>query len=161
MKYLLFVVSLLLVLISSGCGRRCSGYGGDSHGREIQFEYKSIVFLRDSTDTIRSLTYDILPGTYRPNKREFPIFIPHQKPAVIHVNTDKNNYSFRIIANLRFTYYYDRECSEYDVGAKIEDPVIDSIQGGQVMRVKSSHPRYPNDIYNYQYIQTDSILLIP
>jgi hypothetical protein len=28
------------------------------------------------------------------------------------------------------------------------------------MRVKSSHPRYPNDIYNYQYIQTDSILLI-
>jgi hypothetical protein len=159
MKYLLFAVSLLLVLISSGCGSRCSGYG-DPYVRQLQYEYKSIVFLRDSTDTIRSLTYDILPGTYRPNKREFPISIPHQKPAVIHVNTDKNNYSFRIIANLKFTYYYDRECSEYDVGAKIEDPVIDSIQGGQVMRVKSSHPRYPNDIYNYQYIQTDSILLI-
>ncbi|MDP3929929.1 MAG: hypothetical protein Q8R57_12980 [Bacteroidota bacterium] len=158
MKILLFSAFIGISILFANCSGRCSGYG-DPYVRQLQYEYKSIVFLRDSTDTIRSLTYDILPGTYRPNKRESPIAIPHQKPAIIHVSTDKNNYSFRIIANLKFTYYHDRECSEYDIGAKIEDPVIDSIQGGQITRVKSSHPRYPNDIYNYQYIETDSILL--
>lgn len=158
MKNMLFMILVGISFMNINCSSRCSGYGGPI-ANTVSYEYKSIVFLRDSTDTIRSLTYDILPGTYRPNKREFPISIPHQKPAIIHVSTDKNNYSFRIIANLKFIYYYDRECSEYDVGAKIEAPVIDSIQGGQITRVKSSRPRYPNDIYNYQYIETDSIIL--
>jgi hypothetical protein len=157
MKNMLFMILAGISFININCSRRCD-YGGP-FTNVVQYEYKSIVFLRDSTDTIRSLTYDILPGTYRPNKREFPISIPHQKPAIIHVSTDKNNYSFRIIANLKFIYYHDRECSEYDVGAKIEDPVIDSIQGGQITRIKSSHPRYPGSTYNYQYIETDSILL--
>jgi hypothetical protein len=157
MKLLYIILIKLSILFTASCG--CGGYGGPLPNSP-NYEYRSIVFLRDSTDTIRSLSYDIFPGTYRPNKREFPIAIPHQKPATIHIITDKNNYSFRIIAKLKFTYYHDRECGEYDVGAYIEDPVIDSVQGGQITRVKSSRPRYPNDIYYHQYIiETDSILL--